>query len=67
MALLLKKSIFIIIYSNKHDFLLYLFIFFIRSIMKKSIISMERVKRVISELNPIDDLIFRKLFTIFNN
>ncbi|ETO99253.1 PD-(D/E)XK nuclease family transposase [Lachnoanaerobaculum sp. MSX33] len=29
--------------------------------MKKSIISMERVKRVISELNPIDDLIFRKL------
>jgi|GEM_PF-6746435 len=35
--------------------------------MKKSIISMKRVKRVISELNPIDDLIFRKLFTIFNN
>lgn len=35
--------------------------------MKKSIISMERVKRVISELNPIDDLIFRKSFTIFNN
>ena len=29
--------------------------------MKSSKISIERVRKVISELNPIDDLVFRKL------